>query len=131
MGDERYLFTSPEGARLRRNNFYNRFYKPAVKLAGLSAELTFHDLRRTTASIVRSREYLGEHGKVAQLLLRHDSPEMTEDYTMVFDADVERLKLGLDRLYDQTIKGLDEATPRDHGRNMAGVIEKRGLGSPR
>jgi hypothetical protein len=49
----------------------------------------------TTASIMRSRKYLGEHGKVAQLLFRSESPEMTEDYTMLFDADIERLNLDL------------------------------------
>lgn len=120
VGDDGYVFTSPEGDRLRRNNFYNRFYKPAVELAGLNRELTFHDLRRTTASIVRSGEYLGEHGKVAQLLLRHDSPEMTEDYTMVFDADIERLKLGLDRLFDQAMQGSMRRPPAI----MAGIWQE-------
>lgn len=131
VGDDGYVFTSPEGGRLRRNNFYNRFYKPAVRRAGLNPNLTFHDLRRTTASIVRSREYLGEHGKVAQLLLRHDSPEMTEDYTMVFDADIERLKIGLDRVFLRAVQGLEEATPRFHGRNSAGVSGKQRRGAGR
>lgn len=49
--DEGYVFTSPDGERLRKDNFYRRVWKPAAEAAGLDG-VRFHDLRHTAASLM-------------------------------------------------------------------------------
>ncbi|HUP75538.1 MAG TPA: tyrosine-type recombinase/integrase [Acidimicrobiales bacterium] len=43
------VFQSPTGSALRHHEFYRRYYKPAVRAAGLPDGLRFHDLRHTCA----------------------------------------------------------------------------------
>lgn len=45
-GDDGLVFTSPEGAPLRRSNFLRRVWQPALRAAGLPV-IHFHDLRHT------------------------------------------------------------------------------------
>jgi len=45
-GDDGLVFTSPEGAPLRRSNFIRRAWRPALRAAGLPM-IHFHDLRHT------------------------------------------------------------------------------------
>ena len=45
-GDDGLVFTSPEGAPLRRSNFARRVWRPALRTAGLPM-IHFHDLRHT------------------------------------------------------------------------------------
>jgi integrase len=45
-GDGGLIFTSPEGAPLRRSNFIRRAWRPALRAAGLPM-IHFHDLRHT------------------------------------------------------------------------------------
>ena len=47
------LFTSPEGALLRRSHFERRTWTPAVERVGLDPGLTFHGLRHTAVSILQ------------------------------------------------------------------------------
>jgi integrase len=48
-GDDGLLFTSPEGAPLRRSNFIRRAWRPALRAAGLPM-IHFHDLSHTGTS---------------------------------------------------------------------------------
>lgn len=49
-GPEDHVFTAPTGGPLRHNLFSRRHFKPAVRAAGLPADLRFHDLRHTYAA---------------------------------------------------------------------------------
>jgi integrase len=49
-GPEGLVFTSTEGALLRRSNFQRRVWRPATRAVGL-AGLRFHDLRHTSATL--------------------------------------------------------------------------------
>ena len=67
------VFTTVEGQLLRRNNFRQRYWLPAVEEAGL-APLRFHDLRHTCESLLIAQ---GAHAKEIQVRLgprldRHD-----------------------------------------------------------
>jgi len=46
------VFTSPEGAPLRRHNFHRRVWEPAVRAAGLTPAPRFHDLRHTHVALL-------------------------------------------------------------------------------
>ncbi len=48
--DDAYVFTSPEGEPIERNNFRRRVWLPATQEAGL-AGLRFHDLRHTAGTL--------------------------------------------------------------------------------
>jgi len=61
------LFVSAAGGRLNYSNFRNRVFKPACLKAGFP-ELQFHDLRRTTATVLAE---LGVSPKELQTLLGH------------------------------------------------------------
>ena len=84
---DRYVFTSPEGALLRRHNFRKRFFLVAVR-ASVGEPLRFHDLRHTHVAMLIAQ---GEHPKVIQTRLGHSS-----------------IKVTLDR-YGHLFEGLDEA----------------------
>jgi integrase len=45
-----HVFSAPMGGPLRRRAWETRFYRPAVKAAGLNPLLRFHDLRHTHAA---------------------------------------------------------------------------------
>jgi integrase len=49
-GPDGLMFTSTEGALLRRSNFNRRVWRPATRAVGLEG-LRFHDLRHTSATL--------------------------------------------------------------------------------
>lgn len=63
------LFTSPTGKPLHHSNFRKRIFAPACKAAGLRG-VTFHDLRRTHATMLVSQ---GNDAKVVQERMGHRS----------------------------------------------------------
>ena len=67
------LFTSPDGSRLHHSNFRRRVFIPACKKAGLK-EVTFHDLRRTHATMLVAE---GHDLKVIQERMGHRSISTT------------------------------------------------------
>lgn len=73
-GDD-YVFTSPDGQPLRRNNFRRRVWLPAVKAADLDG-LRFHDLRHSHAAMLISA---GEHPKLISTRLGHATIRTTLD----------------------------------------------------
>lgn len=67
------IFRTPAGHEIHQSNFRNRVFTPAVEAAELGA-LTFHDLRRTRATmLVRA----GTDPKTTQVLMGHSSIETT------------------------------------------------------
>jgi integrase len=69
------IFSSPRGGPVRRSNFRNRVWQPAVEKAGL-APLPFHDLRHTAVALAIEA---GAHAKAIQARLGHSSVSMTLD----------------------------------------------------
>lgn len=51
--DGEWVFVGARGAHLDAHNWYNRVFLPALEKAGLKGGLRFHDLRHTTATILR------------------------------------------------------------------------------
>jgi integrase len=93
------LFTSAEGAPLRRN-FYRRHFKPAVVAAGLPEGLRFHDLRHTCAAMLIAQ---GAHPKEIQERLGHSTIRLTFDrYGHLFPSLDDRLRDGLEAVYRAT-----------------------------
>ena len=76
-----YVATIPDGQeRLFIDKFSPKRWKKIRKAAGLP-DLKFHDLRKTSASLLAQR---GVSTAVTQRLLEHSSPQLTNDvYTNV------------------------------------------------
>jgi integrase len=67
------IFPNEAGNPLKQNNMCHRYFKPALKKAGLG-KVRFHDLRHTYASLLIEQ---GENIKYIQTQLGHSSPTMT------------------------------------------------------
>jgi len=72
---ESLVFTSPEEKPLRRANWRQRFWLPAVA-ASVGEPCRFHDLRHTHAALMIAE---GTHPKVLQARLGHASAKTTLD----------------------------------------------------
>jgi integrase len=72
----RLVFSSIEGGPLRRNNFYTRHFKPALRGAGPDEMVRFHDRRHSAASIAIA---MGANVKQVQQMLGHTSATVTLD----------------------------------------------------
>ena len=71
-----FVFTAPKGGPLRHHNFYQRQFCPALVRACLPAQIRFHDLRHTCASLLIAQ---GAHPKAIQAHLGHSSIQVTMD----------------------------------------------------
>jgi integrase len=71
-----FVFTSIEGALLRRSNFARNHFKPALKAAKVDPGVRFHDLRHTCAALMIES---GAHPKEIQARLGHSSIKTTLD----------------------------------------------------
>lgn len=69
------VFTTPEGAPLRRTNFRRRQWLPAVRET-VGEPCRFHDLRHSHAALLIAQ---GQHPKVIQSRLGHSSIRTTLD----------------------------------------------------
>ena len=94
-----FVFTSPEGAPLRLQNWRSRVFEPTRVAAGL-ADVTPHDLRHTAASLAIAA---GANVKVVQMMLGHASAAMTLDiYAGLFGDDLDSVADALDGVVPQT-----------------------------
>ena len=90
------VFTSADGAVLRRHNFGRRQWKPATRAAALDP-LRVHDLRHTAAALMIN---VNESPETVKRQLGHSSIKVTFDvYGHLFPSSMESLAEGLDRLY--------------------------------
>jgi integrase len=96
--DEGLVFGSPDGGRLRKDNFRRRTWAPAREAAGLDPEVRFHDLRHTAASLmIRAR------ADVLTLARRlgHAKPSYTMDlYGHWFPDEDSALRSSLDSMIE-------------------------------
>jgi integrase len=67
------IFPNKAGNPINHDNMCHRYYKPALKRAGLG-KVRFHDLRHTYASLLIEQ---GENIKYIQTQLGHSNPTMT------------------------------------------------------
>ena len=92
-GPDGLLFTDPEGGPVRRSNFRDRVFVPAVRNAGLRP-LRFHDLRHTATALAIKT---GAHPKAIAERLGHASITTTlNTYGHLFPALDEELAGRLD-----------------------------------
>ena len=92
-----FVFTSPDGGPLRHNNFYGRFFKPAVRRAELDPRTRFHDLRHTAAALMINE---GAHLLVVKERLGHSTIQVTADrYGHLFPSLDAALTAKLDDAY--------------------------------
>jgi integrase len=91
------VFTGPDGGPLRHQNFYRRFFKPAVARSGLPTSLRFHDLRHTYAALLIAQ---GAHPRAMMERLGHSSVTVTiNTYGHLMPGLQEQLTEGLDAVY--------------------------------
>jgi integrase len=106
-----FLFTAPKGGPLRHNNFYQRFFCSALRAAGLSEQVRFHDLRHTCATLLIAQ---GAHPKAIQVHLGHSSIQVTMDrYGHLFADAMEQLADRLDAARNQAWTDIRKIQPRD------------------
>lgn len=92
-GPGELVFTSPEGAVLRVNNFRRRAYDTAAARAGVPG-LTIHELRHTAASLAIAS---GASVKAVQAMLGHSSATLTLDrYGHLFPDELDALAERMD-----------------------------------
>lgn len=108
---DHFVFPAASGGVLRHKHFYRTIFKPAVVAAGLPAQLRFHDLRHTCASLCIA---LGAHPKAIQERLGHSSITVTLDrYGHLFPKLDEELTERLDALHREAATA--PAGPRPPG----------------
>lgn len=95
---EDLVFTSPDGAVLRRKHFRSRVWIPTVKRAEME-DLTFHGLRHSAVGYMIE---LGTHARVIQKRMGHSSIRTTMDVygSVLEDVDAEVVD-GLDHILTQ------------------------------
>lgn len=97
-----FVFTAPDGGPLRHNNFYPRFFKPAVKRAGLDPRTRFHDLRHTAAALMINE---GAHLLAVKERLGHSTIQVTADrYGHLFPSLEAALTNKLDVAYREALE---------------------------
>lgn len=97
-GDD-LVFTSRRGQPLRHNVFMVRYFKPAVKRAGLPPGLRFHDLRHTCVALLIEQ---GAHPRAIMERLGHSTIEVTLGrYGHVFPSLDAGVVDGLQRTFEQ------------------------------
>ena len=106
-----YVFSSPNGARLRRTAFRRRFFLPAVR-ASVGDPLRFHDLRHTHVALLIAQ---GEHPKVIQARLGHSSIHVTLDrYGHLFEGLDEAAAARLDEALERSLPDQGRTKPTNN-----------------
>lgn len=112
------VFTSPTGMAMRNSGFAGRFFKPAVKAAGLDTALRIHDLRHTSVALAVQQ---GAHAQQIKERLGHSTITTTFDrYGHVLPSLDEALVDGLDAAREQHLRGLSgDQTGTDSVRRLS------------
>ena len=87
------VFTGPDGAPLRPDNFRKRVYDKATTIAEITPPPTVHDLRHSAASLMAKQGY---SLRQAQEILGHSTTYMTARYTHLFPEDLDAMTDRLD-----------------------------------
>ena len=104
--ESEFVFSTKDGRPIRRSNFRQRVWMPAVKRSGLDAKLRFHDLRHTCASLLIEQ---GAHPKEIQARLGHSSITTTLDrYGHLMPSLGHQLAVDLDEMRKKAREGVDQ-----------------------
>ena len=101
-----FVFTARDGGFIRRSNFRSRYWKPALRRAGLDENVRFHDLRHTCAALLIEH---GAHPKEIQARLGHASITTTLDrYGHLMPTLGEQLSVSLDEMRAKARRNVDQ-----------------------
>jgi integrase len=102
-GPDALVFGMPQGGALRASKWGERYFRPAVRAAGLPEGLRVHDLRHTAASLaIRENASV----KVVQAMLGHRSATQTLDrYGHLYADDFQALAERLDAAHAAALAG--------------------------
>jgi integrase len=101
-----FVFTTKNGRPIRRSNFRQRVWRPAVNKAGLDIRLRFHDLRHTCAALLIEQ---GAHPKEIQARLGHSSITTTLDrYGHLMPSLGHQLAVNLDEVRTRAVADVDQ-----------------------
>jgi integrase len=101
-----FVFCTKDGSPIRRSNFRQRVWKPAVKKSGLDPNLRFHDLRHTCASLLIEQ---GAHPKEIQARLGHSTITTTLDrYGHLMPGLGRQLARNLDEMRKKAVSDVDQ-----------------------
>ena len=104
--ESEFVFSTRDGRPIRRSNFRQRVWMPAVKKSGLDAKLRFHDLRHTCASLLIEQ---GAHPKEIQARLGHSSITTTLDrYGHLMPSLGHQLAVDLDEMRKKARSDVDQ-----------------------
>ena len=96
--DNGFVFTATKGGPVWHRNFYGRHFKPAVRAAGLTDTLRFHDLRHTCAALLIEA---GRHIEEVKQYLGHSSIRVTSDrYGHLFPTAKEGMRESLEGAFE-------------------------------
>lgn len=116
-----FLFTGPQGAVLRRNNFHRSVrWADCVRAVGLPAGFHFHDLRHTgnnlaAASGASTRELMHRMGHAsmrAALIYQHATSERDREIAEALGARIERFR-DSDGLWIARERAIEDETAGD------------------
>ncbi|HVG65919.1 MAG TPA: tyrosine-type recombinase/integrase, partial [Actinomycetota bacterium] len=102
-GPDALVFGMPQGGALRASKWGERYFRPAVRAAGLPEGLRVHDLRHTAASLaIRENASV----KIVQAMLGHRSATQTLDrYGHLYADDFQALAERLDAAHAAALAG--------------------------
>lgn len=123
---EGFVFGSPDGGRLRKDNFRRRVFAPAREAAGLDSRVRFHDLRHTAASLM-----IRAHADILTVSRRmgHAKASHTMDlYGHWFPDEDQALRSALDSMIEtSSIEGESNVVPLARSEPLVGTFSG-GLG---
>jgi integrase len=93
LGMDDFVITTVTGKRVQHNNFYNRYWAPAVRAAELGRSPRVHDLRHTCAAFYFARKASSE---TVRRVLGHTTIAMTHKYAHVFPWAFDEAIVGID-----------------------------------
>jgi integrase len=112
-----FVFCTKDGSPIRRSNFRQRVWKPAVKNSGLDPNLRFHDLRHTCASLLIEQS---AHPKEIQARLGHSSITTTLDrYGHLMPSLGHQLAVNLDDMRKKARSDVDQTWTNDDAEVIA------------
>jgi integrase len=122
-GPDDYVFLAPLGGPVRLNNFRKRFWKSAVKAAGIKSGFTIHDCRHTAISLWIAA---GADAKQVSTFAGHTSVSFTLDrYGHLYPTSGESFIQKLNAATALALAAEDEGTEIGHDASgqLAEIIE--------
>jgi integrase len=116
-GPDGLVFTSTEGALLRRSNFNRRVWRPATRAVGLEG-LRFHDLRHTSATLS-----IAAGASTRELMARmdHSSSAAALRYQHVMAGRDAAIAAALDELIEAASALAESPPPAPSGTRVARI----------